>query len=131
MSRDEQHAARGGGHRGSQPHLEPIPVRLGIDATGSHDAHHTHRNSSDPGNRKRTGRFNRGTDIVESSESVTVDSNSIVRSWVAHIRPACLVPTLGCCCCTVKYFALRSELCRGIPLATASANARRLRSRKK
>ncbi len=113
MSRDKQHAARGGRHGRYQPDLEPLPGESGNRRDqGRHDSHHAHRNSSDPGNRKRTGRFNGGTDIVESSESVTVDSNSIVRSWVAHIRPVRLPPTLRSCCCTVKYFALQSDVSR-------------------
>src|SRR4051812_38966660 len=111
MARDEQHTGGGRSHGGDQPDLEPA----GREARNRRnrcrdDAHDAHRNPGNPGNRKRASSLDRGADIVESSESVTVDSNGIVRSWVAHIGPTGLLATLGRCSYIVKYFALRSDV---------------------
>src|SRR3954463_3930974 len=129
MSGNEQHTARGCGHGRNQPDLEPMTGEPGNRRNERRQyPDHTHRNSGNPRNRKSTRRLNRGTDVVECSESVTVDSNSIVRSWVAHIGPARLPSTVGAGYCTVKYFALRSDSASGTSLAGASANVRHVRS---
>jgi len=50
---------------------------------------HAHRDPRDARHGKGPGCLDGGSDVVERPEGVTVDSNSVVRSWVAH-RGTCL-----------------------------------------